>query len=192
MSKVGGKWECLTPGEVGCKYNIFGGKNTFLVREENSSAMITPYIGQLYRYVGNMFVWNYNSRDGGMWVDVSDLASPYFSIQEQKNSLEVSQLEVDKWAGHLVKIVVGDDDCLVVKVEGNIVYPFDVEVFEMSLLSSTRRSESVEFVSNTERNVEQKKMGKMMVTVETIATVNTTISRSVSKIIKRSPLKDEL
>ena len=118
--------------------------------------------------------------------------SPFFSVQEQKNSLEVSQLELYKWTGHLLKIVVGDDDCLVVKVQGNIVYPFDVEVFKMSLLTSKKRSESVEFVSNTERHVEEKKMGKMLVTVETTTITNTTISKHVTTRIRRSPLKDEL
>ena len=126
-------------------------------------------------------------------MDLTHLASPYFSIQEQKNSLEVSQLELDKWAGHLLKIVVGDDDCLVVKVQGNIVYPFDADVLKHSLLSSMKKSESLEFVSNTDRNVEEMKMGRMMVRVETIITTNTTVSKSVMKVItRRSPLKDEL
>ena len=90
--------------------------------------------------IKNIFLWNFGQegRSRAHWEKVTDVASHFISLDADKKndvtSLNIQEMDLSKWQGHVVKIHFGEyKKCVHAKIPGKIKYPFNVTAFRRSL-----------------------------------------------------------
>ena len=167
MSKEGEKFDCHTPEEVGCRNYFQGTTQAYLIRKSNVTGNIIPNVPGNNTAIYRIFIWNFFIVHG-KWVDVTGETLNYFALNKQKDnntSLSISNLDLNKWRGHVVKVELEDMSCVIIKIIGTINYPVDVEMFKSFFLKPTA-------VTTTE--IKTTTLETIATTLETIATTNIT------------------
>jgi len=107
----------------------------------NETYLITPVIRLNPVYLRNntancsrinsVLLWNFTPPNKGVWIDIYDIWSSYFTIDENKIISTTKDINKDVWSGRLIKLFDQcGSNCLIIKFKGDTVYPFDPRMLQ--------------------------------------------------------------
>ena len=136
VSKTGDSWDCRTPKEVGCNFNLgqMDEKNVYVIKNIHGSVPVHPPLAT-ETWVQGVSIWNSVPKGllkthAGRWDDVTEVVQEKFFLNSEGNNLFFQNISLEVWSGHLIKIDFGEGRCALAKFKGLVLYTVDVEEFK--------------------------------------------------------------
>jgi len=179
MSNDGETGVCLPQFKIGCHvYLTESLVDTYLVKED-INIPIRHGMPPKCLNVKEIHIWNMNNTIG-KWIELPGVVCNNFKLNtsRQPNALIISNLEMETWAGHVVKVIYGGcNKCSIIKMQGEIRYPFDVRKIISKLPTTTSTSTATGTAVVTKR---QSSTTRTNASVTTARGILTTTRRTAS------------
>lgn len=124
------RYRCLSPCEIGCSLTLIKINHNGFLRVNMSLLHVA--------IIQRVLIWDSIGRHKSTWYDITELSLKMINL---RSNFVPSDLNYDEsilrfdtfiWGGHVIKIVFADwsnKKCQILKFEGRIYYPFNINAF---------------------------------------------------------------
>ena len=136
---------CSTPLDINCTI-LVQKEDTYLVTANTSYIDIVSKMTDTCNSIKQILVWNVEKSTIGYWVRLPDDVLKIFALKKHGQQYEISILHLDMeiWSGQVVKLIFGEcNHCAVMKIKGEIVYPFNTGKIIDALTTTTTTQSTI-------------------------------------------------